>query len=378
MPRLLIFVPMRWSVVPAVALTAFVASAGDLHAQSEVSDSGEPTVERTVWTMGTSLVVRVDNAARGDAVSRLAEVAIREVESTEAAISSWRADSELSRISALPPGTRASPDPRIDALLDEVEVWRRRTHRAFDANLGALVDAWGLRTGGRIPTQPEIDSAVRATRVGVIRRVDGEIERTGAATWFDAGAFGKGYALRRAAEAVRASGVDAMVEFDFGGQYVRVSSGGHAPADAPTASTWLPVADPDHRGRVSVHVRVPDRPMVAVATSGNSERGVEVDGTAVGHVLDPRTGRPAEYAGTVTVIASDPMLADILSTALLVLGPEVGTRLARSLDDVDAVWQASSGAVVTTLSSDAWRLGLDGDGRSIGPDDSHALAGPAG
>ena len=60
----------------------------------------------------------------------------------------------------------------------------------------------------------------------------------------------------------------------------------------------------------------------SLATSGNSERGIVVDGEHLGHLLDPRTGRPAPDFGSITVWAPEALTADCLSTALYVAGPD--------------------------------------------------------
>ncbi|MEQ9569725.1 MAG: FAD:protein FMN transferase, partial [Longimicrobiales bacterium] len=88
---------------------------------------------------------------------------------------------------------------------------------------------------------------------------------------------------------------------------------------------------------------------------------------------DPRTGHPAAFDGSVTVIAEDPMVADILSTALFVLGPEAGRTLVDGLPGVDAVWQSTSHGLITTLPSDALRVGVAETGSRAG---SIPLAGP--
>jgi thiamine biosynthesis lipoprotein len=83
------------------------------------------------------------------------------------------------------------------------------------------------------------------------------------------------------------------------------------------------VAHPRHRLQPIAHLQVRE---VAVSTTSQSERFVEVGGKRYGHVLDPRTGRPVDGWGSVTVVHPDPMLADVLSTALFVMGPEEGLR----------------------------------------------------
>ncbi len=122
----------------------------------------------------------------------------------------------------------------------------------------------------------------------------------------DAGAFGKGLALREAAEALRSAGGTGVL--NFGGQVAAVSR----PA-------VIGVADPADRDRQVAELVLLD---ASAATSGLSERYIEVNGERYGHVLDPRTGWPVRPWGSVTVVAEDPMVADLLSTALFVMGAE--------------------------------------------------------
>ena len=88
----------------------------------------------------------------------------------------------------------------------------------------------------------------------------------------------------------------------------------------------IQVADPDARHAAVASLRVSAG---SVATSGNSERGILVDGQRYGHVLDPRSGEPAADFGSVTVVHPDPFAADCLATAFLVLGPEAALAWAK-------------------------------------------------
>jgi thiamine biosynthesis lipoprotein len=85
------------------------------------------------------------------------------------------------------------------------------------------------------------------------------------------------------------------------------------------------------------HPRVRDRSVLeltirsgSVSTSGGSERDLRVDGQRVAHILDPRTGRPATFDGSVTVWHASGLAADILSTALYVMGPDEGLAWAEA------------------------------------------------
>jgi FAD:protein FMN transferase len=88
------------------------------------------------------------------------------------------------------------------------------------------------------------------------------------------------------------------------------------------------VAHPRDRTRAVAAIRLKN---ASASTSGNSERGLTVDGRRVGHILDPRTGEPAPDFGSVTVVAPDGLTADVLSTAFFVLGPEEGLAMSQRL-----------------------------------------------
>src|SRR6185436_4182402 len=103
---------------------------------------------------------------------------------------------------------------------------------------------------------------------------------------------------------------------DFGGQIA--SFGGHGDD--------VELADPRDRARPVLRLRLSGG---SLSTSG--------DGEHPGHLLDPRTGRPARDFGTVTVRAGSGALADALSTALFVMGPADALRFARRHPEIDVV-----------------------------------------
>jgi thiamine biosynthesis lipoprotein len=104
------------------------------------------------------------------------------------------------------------------------------------------------------------------------------------------------------------------------------------------------VTGPDDRDRPGEIVRITTG---SLASSGNGERSVRGTSGPVGHILDPASGRPAAFAGTVTVLAGDGVTADALSTALFVMGPERGTAWAAA-HHLDAVyfWRAAGGGAL--------------------------------
>lgn len=275
------------------------------------------TVVRHLAVMGTALALTVSAPTRGRAVDA-SEAAVRAVEAAERLLSTWRTDTPLARLNAAAPGVPGPVTQELWHLLKDLFEWSERTGGAFDPTVAPLVRAWGLRIGGRIPGDAELSEARRASGTSLFTFEESSlrISRQDARAGIDEGAWGKGWALDRAAEAARAAGATSFV-FDLGGQVL--DSGDE---------TFVAVAHPRDRARAVTSLRLKD---ASASTSGNSERSLAVDGRRIGHLLDPRTGQPARDFGSVTVVAGDGLTADVLSTALFVLGPEEGLALSQRL-----------------------------------------------
>ena len=268
-------------------------------------------VERTVHLMGTWAALVVEAADR-PAGLRALERMVGVIERTEASLSTWRADSVLSALNRQPAGEPFGLPPALCGLWPRLARWHRLTGGAFDPAVGRLVEAWGLREGGSVPA-PAVLRAVRAATGFEHFRFESatcRVTRTADAA-LDAGAFGKGEALRRL---VDASAVGDPWMVDFGGQ---IAVGGK-----PAGAGWpVAVAHPARRHRPALALTLTTG---SLATSAASERSVVVDGRPVAHILDPRTGQPIHRPESVTVWHEDPLAADVLSTALYVMGAGEG------------------------------------------------------
>lgn len=276
--------------------------------------AGPVKVERVVYLMGTRATLVVEAPDRSLALHRL-ESLVGSLEQTEAELSTWRDDSVLSRLGRHPVGEPFPLSPFVCGLWADLLTWHHDTGGAFDPAIGAWRDAWGLRSGGRVPSAGERRTA--ASRSGLHRlsfdlaacRVTRE-----APVALDAGGFGKGAALARLPAA--ASNEAWLV--DLGGQ-VAVSG-------SPSAGGWnVALAHPVRRSQPILEVTVDHG---SLATSGGSERSYEVEGQTVAHILDPRSGESLARRGSVTVWHLDPLAADALSTALYVMGPADGLSYA--------------------------------------------------
>jgi thiamine biosynthesis lipoprotein len=275
------------------------------------------TVVRHLAAVGTALSLSVSAPSR-DAALAASEAGVREIERIEALLSTWQEDTPLARLNAAPPGVPHEIPAQLFHLLGRVFEWEKSTGGAFNPAVLPLVRAWGLRTGGRIPDAKELSRAREASRPDLFSFEESSLRvtRWSPLAGIDEGAWGKGWALDRAAAAIRSAGAVSGV-LDLGGQILVFGEG-----------TSVGVSDPRDRSRQVALLRVKD---ASVSTSGNSERAVAVNGRRIGHLLDPRTGEPAPDFGSVTVVAKDGLTADVLSTAFFVLGEKEGLALSERL-----------------------------------------------
>ncbi len=271
------------------------------------------TILRHLAAMGTALSLTVSAPTR-DAALRASEAAVREIERIEALLSTWRDDTPLARLNAAGPGVPTSVSPELFALLKRIFEWEKTTDGAFDPAVLPLVTAWGLRSGGRIPDATSLARACAASRASLFtfEESSSSVTRRDALAGIDEGAWGKGWALDKAAMAMREAGASSGI-LDLGGQILAFGEDAEIEI-AASRDRALSV------GRICLR-------NASASTSGNSERGMVVKGRRIGHLLDPRSGLPADDFGSVTVVAKDGLIADVLSTAFFVLGPEDGEAL---------------------------------------------------
>jgi thiamine biosynthesis lipoprotein len=292
---------------------------------------------REFWIMGTSLTVRLS----GHRAEAATEDAFEAVSGVGLLLDTWSGESELVRLNRGPVGSPCRLSPALDSLLAQVFVLADSTHRAYDPTVGALDDAWDLRGAGRIPDSASLQDALAATGSRALIYAAGTMTRHHPAAWLDPDGFGKGAALRAAAARLTRHGVDHAL-LSFGGQVLAVG-------------TWeVPVADPRNRARPAATLRINN---ASAATSAQSERGIEVAGRWYGHVLDPRSGRPVTPWGSVTVVHDDPLFADVLSTALFVMGPRQGLQWAEDHGVAALFLMDTAAGLVIRISTHLDRMG---------------------
>ena len=291
--------------VTAGCVVALTVGAGVSPRPTEVAVR---VTERQVYLMGTRATLLSWESSRADAVAALDRM-LAILESTEQELSTWRPESFLSRLNRQPVAESWEAPDSLCHLLGELTTWTDLSSGAFDPAVGSLVDVWGLRDTGSMPSRASEESA--RARAGLdhfaVETSPCSITRLADAT-FDAGAFGKGAALDR----VASLGESGMV--DLGGQLAVFG-------ESPVGGWPVRIAHPRQRDMPVVELRLTGG---SLAVSGGSERDRWVDDERVGHIVDPRTGRPVSRSLSVAVWHERALAADAIATALYVMGLDEG------------------------------------------------------
>lgn len=290
------------------------------------------TYTRTLFAMDTVMLF----TARGPQAPEALDEALDEVQRLDALLSAQSPDSEVSRLNA---GGCVQVSEDTARLLEAASGIGAKTGGLYDCTVYPLMELWGFPSKAyRVPRAEEIAALLPLVDGSRIRVTDGEAA-LGEGQRVDLGGIAKGYASARVMEIFKARGVSSAM----------VTLGGNVQTmgERPEGGGWrIGVQDPLGGEDCPAVIEVRD---AAVVTSGGYQRYFEEDGKRYIHILDPRTGAPAESdLLSATVVSPDGTLADALSTAVFVMGLEDAAAYWRTHEGFELVLIAEDGAVYVT------------------------------
>lgn len=221
------------------------------------------------------------------------------------------AQKDDSEIAAVNDGAEVVSEETAALLRRALEI-AAETNGAYDPTVYPLMRAWGFTDGNyRVPADAELDALLQTTGWTEVS-VDGTTASLPEGFALDLGGIGKGYAAGRCKEILKAHGVTSAL-LSLGGNVSALGS-------KPDGTAWTVAIENPDGGDYLGTVQIADQ---CVVTSGGYQRYFEQDGVRYWHILDPETGKPARSGmKSVTIVSADDTLADALSTALFVMGPE--------------------------------------------------------
>ncbi|MBQ4064681.1 MAG: FAD:protein FMN transferase, partial [Clostridia bacterium] len=241
--------------------------------------------------------------------------------------------------------------PYLVELLAISEEMTQITEGSFDVRTGALLSLWkNCETEQRLPTSEELEAAIALIAATVSNEETG-ISKSVPRTELDFGAIGKGYTADKVTQMLRDSGVTCgMISF-----VSTVTVFG----EREQGAFRIAIRRPDTSGAIAGYIPLQDE---SLSVSGDYERFYEINGEKYPHILDPKTGLPAESGiHSAAVVAPKGAVADALSTAIMVMGVEKTAALynSRALD-FEAVIFLDDTILVTDGMIDRFELADEG------------------
>lgn len=252
----------------------------------------------------------------------------------------WSATDENSEIYAINHGENPELSAETLDLLSFTLEMSAKTDGAFDATIYPVLTAWGFTADEhRVPDDAELAELLK--KVGYEKvSADGNKILPEQGMMLDFGGAAKGWASDECARIIRENGIKSAL-INLGGNVYAVGK-------RPDGNLWrIGVADPQSENSENAGIiSVSDR---AVVTSGNYQRYFTQDGKTYGHIINPKTGFPADGdLLSVTIIAEEGKLCDVLSTALFVMGREKAECFWRENGGFDMILIAKSGEIFVT------------------------------
>jgi len=262
----------------------------------------------------------------------IVDAAFDEVDRIDRLMSHYQAESPLSRINREAGQHPVAVEPELFDFIVEAMRYQRDSDGAFDITVGPLMKAWGFFRGeGHLPSDDELGAARRHVGAAhvTLNLESKTITFDAAGVELDLGGIAKGYAVDQVAGLLRQRHVAAAL----------ISAGGstiYGLGAPPGDDAWdVKLQDPIDSRNTAFAIKLKDR---ALSVAGSSEKAFEAGGVRYSHIMDPRTGRPAQGVLSVAVLASSGTAGDALDDAFFVLGPERSRGYLTRLHDTEAIF----------------------------------------
>lgn len=287
------------------------------------------TFEKEAHLMGTRFTFTIVDTIASKRAERLLQDCLTEVTRYENMLSEWIDTSEVSQLNDAAGKYPLKVNPELYELIQRSIRLSEITQGAFDITYAALGDLWDFNRTNQIPPeQTRIEQSL--SRVGYQKldlRESGEVYLTVQGMRIGFGGVGKGYAADRIKEKMQSQGIEDGV--------INASGDLVAWGKPPGKDSWkIGIADPKNRERIICWIPINNS---AVATSGNYEQYLMINGKRHAHIIDPKTGFPTSGIKSTTVISPSAELSDALATALFVLGIETGMDLIDQLPHAECL-----------------------------------------
>lgn len=265
--------------------------------------------------------------------------AYEEIRRIEALLSRYHPESQIYTINKHAGERAVEVDRETARIVRRSLQYAELTHGAFDITIGPVIDLWGIGTEHeRVPSVAKLQAVLEYVDYRKIEiRGEQEIRLLSPGMKLDLGGVAKGYGIDRAIDVLQRHGITSAL----------INAGGdiRCLGTKPDGTPWrIGIKHPRESGILGV-IQLEE---MAVATSGDYERGFFQNHIRFHHLFEPHTGTPARGSQSVTILAKTAEFADVFATAAFIMGPQRGLEFIEERPDIEGMIIRSDGEVLTS------------------------------
>ena len=263
--------------------------------------------------------------------NRCIDAGVNEIQRIERLLTTYNEESETARINRFAGIEPVAVSEETFLIIERSIRISRVTQGAFDITYGSVDKRlWNFDTGLKV--LPDKETAKKMARLINYRNIllDKEnmtvmLKEKGMRIGF--GGIGKGYAAERAKCVMKAIGVESGI--------VNASGDMTTWGLQPNGQPWtIGIVDPNAKGKIFSYMNITD---MAVATSGNYEKYILINGKKYSHTINPKTGLPIRGIKSVTIISRNAEIADAMATPVMIMGIGPGLHMINQIKDIEAI-----------------------------------------
>jgi thiamine biosynthesis lipoprotein len=271
-------------------------------------------IEESLDAMGSTYTITLYGYGQ-ERVEAALEAAFSEVRRLDGMLSNYRPNSEWSEVNRYAAERPVRVTPELFDLLSACQKFSRESEGTFDVSVGPLMKVWGFYRGtGRLPQRDEVVRALEKVgyRNVILDRESRTVRFARKGVELDPGGIGKGYTVDQVVDVLKDNGISSAL----------VSAGGSSIYALGTPNNngrgWeVKIRDPKHPGKTLEDLYLQNESM---STSGTYEKFFQAEGKTYSHIMDPRTGFPAQGMLSVSVLAPTTLASEVWCKPYFILG----------------------------------------------------------
>lgn len=259
------------------------------------------------------------------------DAGISEIQRIEKLLTTYNEESETAQINLQAGIQPVAVSEETFSIIERSIRISRITQGAFDITYGSVDKRlWNFDT--QLSTLPDKETACKMARLINYRNI--LLDRTNLTVMLKEkgmrigfGGIGKGYAAERAKQVMKAMGVQSGI--------VNASGDMTTWGLQPNGQPWtIGIVDPNAKEKIFSYMNITD---MAVATSGNYEKYILINGEKYSHTINPKTGLPIRGIKSVTIISRNAEIADAMATPVMIMGIGPGLHMINQIHDIEAI-----------------------------------------